>query len=37
MLFGIEKIECLLADREFIGQNWLSWLNHKGINSTLTN
>ena len=30
-LFGIENIECLLADREFIGQNWLSYLNHKRI------
>jgi hypothetical protein len=30
-LFGIKHIECLLADREFIGQHWLSWLNHKGI------
>jgi hypothetical protein len=30
-LVGIENIECLLADREFIGQHWLSWLNHKRI------
>jgi len=30
-LFGSDSIECLLADREFIGQNWISWLNHSGI------
>jgi hypothetical protein len=30
-LFGSDSIECLLADREFIGQNWLSWLNNSGI------
>ena len=27
-LFGSGSIECLLADREFIGQNWISWLNN---------
>lgn len=30
-LFGVESIECLLADREFIGQHWLAYLNHLGI------
>jgi len=30
-LFGVETIECLLADREFIGQDWLEYLNHLGI------
>jgi hypothetical protein len=30
-LFGVESIECLLADREFIGQNWLAYLNGLGI------
>jgi len=30
-LFGIDKIECLLADREFIGHHWLNYLNHKEI------
>ncbi|GHT30204.1 IS4 family transposase [Bacteroidia bacterium] len=26
-LFGIETIDCLLADREFIGEHWLEYLN----------
>jgi hypothetical protein len=26
-LFGYETIECLLADREFVGQNWIQFLN----------
>ncbi len=30
-LFGIETIECLLADREFVGEHWLSYLNHMKI------
>jgi len=30
-LFGLESIECLLADREFIGDNWLGYLNTLGI------
>lgn len=30
-LFGADSIECLLADREFIGQHWLAYLNHLGI------
>jgi len=30
-LFGVESIECLLADREFIGQHWLAYLNHLSI------
>lgn len=30
-LFGSGSIECLLADREFIGQNWILWLNNSGI------
>ena len=25
-LFGIETIECLLADREFIGEHWIVYL-----------
>jgi hypothetical protein len=29
-LFGRETIDCLLADREFVGGNWMAWLNlHK--------
>jgi len=30
-LFGIDTIECLLADREFVGDHWLAYLNHKQI------
>ena len=30
-LLGVDKIEALLADREFIGENWLHWLDHYGI------
>ncbi|KAA6323036.1 hypothetical protein EZS27_027482 [termite gut metagenome] len=30
-LFGIDTIDCLLADREFIGEQWLKYLNHQGI------
>jgi len=30
-LFGIESIDCLLADREFIGDDWLGFLNHNHI------
>jgi hypothetical protein len=30
-LFGINNIECLLADREFVGHNWLAYLNRLGI------
>jgi hypothetical protein len=30
-LFGLENIDCLLADREFIGQDWLEYLNGLGI------
>jgi len=26
-LFGSENIECLLADREFVGAKWLAYLN----------
>jgi hypothetical protein len=26
-LFGIQSIECLLADREFVGDDWLAFLN----------
>lgn len=29
--FGKDCIDCILADREFIGQDWLSFLNTKGI------
>jgi Transposase DDE domain. len=30
-LFGIETIDCLLADREFVGEHWLKYLNHQRI------
>ncbi len=30
-LFGCESIGCLVADREFIGQKWIEWLNAWGI------
>ena len=30
-LFGKESIECLLADREFVGEHWLKYLNHQRI------
>jgi hypothetical protein len=31
-LFGKQCIDCLLADREFIGSQWCSFLNENGIN-----
>lgn len=30
-IFGKEKIECLLGDREFIGKVWFAYLKTKGI------
>lgn len=30
-LFGIETIDCLLADREFVGDKWLEYLNFNSI------
>lgn len=30
-LFGIASIDCLLADREFIGEHWLAYLNANHI------
>jgi len=30
-LFGIETIECLLADREFVGTHWIGYLNSRKI------
>lgn len=26
-LFGADCIDCLMADREFIGKEWIGWLN----------
>src|SRR5258706_11000281 len=31
-LFGKEQIACLLADREFVGADWLRWLRKNEIN-----
>ena len=30
-LFGKERIESLVADREFVGQKWLEYLNREQI------
>lgn len=30
-LFGSESIDCLLADREFVGERWVKWLNDNHI------
>ena len=30
-LFGSDNIDCLLADREFVGERWIGWLNENGI------
>jgi hypothetical protein len=30
-LFGVDCIDCLLADREFIGDQWLAYLNQRHI------
>ena len=30
-VFGADKIKSLLADREFLGDQWLAWLQAKGI------
>ncbi len=30
-LFGVKKIKCLFADREFIGVKWFGYLLDKGI------
>lgn len=30
-LFGRDSIECLMADREFVGHRWLEYLNKLGI------
>ena len=29
---GVERIDCLLADREFIGEDWFQYLIQAGIN-----
>lgn len=31
LLIGPENIDCLLADREFIGGEWVQWLEDQGI------
>jgi hypothetical protein len=30
-LFGLSTIDCLLADREFVGENWINYLNSNKI------
>ena len=30
-LFGYQAIDCLLADREFVGENWIKYLNDNKI------
>jgi len=30
-LFGYETVDCLLADREFVGENWINYLNQNRI------
>lgn len=30
-LFGVERINVLLADREFVGDDWFKWLDSQGI------
>lgn len=30
-LFGHECIDCLVADREFVGKDWIGWLNRSRI------
>lgn len=30
-LLGADRIDCLVADREFIGKEWIGWLNEHGI------
>lgn len=30
-LFGTDSIDCLLADREFVGEKWIGWLNDNRI------
>jgi len=30
-LFGCKTIDCLLADREFVGENWVEYLNNNKI------
>ena len=34
-IFGIEKIEILLADREFIGKEWFKWLKKRKVPFTI--
>jgi hypothetical protein len=30
-LFGRETIDCIVADREFVGENWMAYLNRRKI------
>ena len=31
LLIGAENIECILGDREFVGAEWIQWLDDQGI------
>jgi len=31
LLFGSDSIECIVADREFVGERWLKYLNDNGL------
>ena len=31
LLIGAENIDCLLGDREFVGAEWIQWLDDRGI------
>ena len=31
LLIGAENIDCLLGDREFVGAEWIQWLDDQGI------
>lgn len=35
LLIGSENIECLLGDREFVGAQWIQWLDDQGISFLL--
>ncbi len=34
-IFGVDKIEVLVADREFIGKSWFKWLKKRNIPFTI--
>lgn len=30
-VFGVDRLECVTADREFVGEDWISWLCKKQV------